>query len=98
MQCASCKKDFHDSENKKPTWTGQNDHFMKPYRLSGYTCPSCGFNNTVIHIPCKTAFIRTARDYNTVDEMVINFAKELSEFLNKKNFQKHQLNLLDEEE
>lgn len=87
MQCAKCHKDFKEDEKHKGFFTQQNDHFMRPYRTFGISCPFCGFHNMIFQIPIQFPFIRTARTYESLDKLVADIKTMLEEFLKSKNKQ-----------
>lgn len=96
MICARCKRDFKESDDARGFYTNQSDHFGRPYRIYGYTCSHCGFNNTVISVPIEIPFIRESRTYERLDAIVENFRKEAEEFFKTKSRYRIQLNLYED--
>jgi|GEM_PF-2544768 hypothetical protein len=97
MICARCKRDFKEDENRRGFYTNQSDHFGRPYRIFGYTCSNCGFNNTVISIPIQIPFIRESRTYDRLDSIVEDFREKVEEFYKTKSKYKIQLDLYESE-
>ncbi len=83
MQCAKCEHDLKENKALGGGYTHQNNHFMKPFRVHGYTCPHCGFHNTVFQIPINIPFIRTAKSNSTVEKIVSEFKKQIEEHANR---------------
>ena len=98
MLCTHCKKDFKEDENVKGFYTNQNDHFMRPFRMFGYACPFCGFNNTMFQIPIEIPFMLSSINYDKLDLMVEEFRKQVEEFYKSKSKYKLQLDLYGDHE
>lgn len=98
MQCAHCLKDFKEDESSKGFYTNQNEHFMRPFRVFGYACPFCGFNNTMFQIPIEIPFIRTSLTFDKLDAIVKDFRINVEEYLKNKSKYKVQLDLYDNEQ
>jgi hypothetical protein len=98
MQCAHCEKDFKEDESSKGFYTNQNEHFMRPFRVFGYACPFCGFNNTMFQIPIEIPFMRSSTTYDKLDGIVKEFRNQVEEFYKSKNKYKVQLDLYDKNE
>lgn len=98
MQCPNCDFDFRESENKKSFYTQQNEHFGKPYKVNGYVCGNCGFHVTMLHIPIKSSFFRTARTFNELDNIVTEFQEKVRQFYDNRKTNQISMFSFDDEE
>jgi rubredoxin len=86
MTCANCDHDFREysEDNREGGYTQQNYHMGRPFRQFGYSCPNCGFHNTVFSITVKVPFVRSARTYDRLDKIVEKFKDEVIDFYKTK--------------
>lgn len=97
MQCARCERDFREDEKEKGFYTQQNDHFLRPFRQSGYVCPHCGFHNMIFHVAVPVPFIRTNATYDKLDLIVEEFKTKVESFYRERSKSKNP-NLFDDED
>jgi len=99
LNCANCERDFkEDDSNRGGGFTQQNAHFGRPYRMFGFSCPWCGFHNTVFAVPVKIPFVRSGRTYDKLDVIIERFKTDIAAFYANRKELQGQLSLYEPDE